>query len=67
MKMILSTQMQEEIKQRLAASPLYEEEIRRIDGMGELYVSLRKDIPDPYYWQYSLSIEDVPHHFFGKD
>lgn len=65
--MILSTQMQEEIKQRLAASPLYDGEIRRIDGMGDLYVSLTREMHEPYYFQYTLRIDDTPYHFFGKD
>jgi hypothetical protein len=66
MEMILSTQMQDKLRQSLTASPLFENELRRIDGMGELYVSLVKDQHEPYYYKYTLSINDVPHYFFGK-
>lgn len=65
--MILSTQMQERLKQSLAASPLHEGEVRRVDGMGELYFSQTKEQPEPYYFKYSLSIDDVPYYFFGKN
>lgn len=65
--MILSNQMQERLRQFLVASPLHEGEIRRVDGMGNLYVALSKEHKEPYYFQYSLAIDGVPHYFFGRE
>lgn len=64
--MILSNQMQERLKVLLAEAPLLEGEMRRVEGMGDLYVALSKEQDKPYYFQYSLAIEGVPHFFFGR-
>lgn len=65
--MIFSPQMQRVLKQELEdENPLVDGEIRRITRMGELYVSLNKEHPAPYYFQYTLEIDGKPHYFFGR-
>jgi hypothetical protein len=61
MNMIPTQHMQQMIKDQLAASPLSDGEIRRIEGMGELYVSFSRDADKAhreYTYMYSLSIDD---------
>lgn len=69
MKMIPTQNMQQLIKSQLAASPLYEGEIRRIEGMGDLYVSRKRELEtshDEYTYMYSLIIEEETYYFFSR-
>lgn len=56
---MLTPQAQKRLLDELAEKPLKPAEIRRIVGMGALYVSLQKQ-PDSLF---SLEIGGVPHHF----
>ena len=67
--MIPTQPMQQLIKDQLTASPLSEGEIRRIEGMGELYVSLSRDTDKrhhEYTFMYSLTIDSTQFYFFSR-
>lgn len=67
--MILSNQMQLLIKEQLRTRPLSADEVRRVERMGELYVSrLSKERLDSsvYTYKYTLEIEGVSYHFYGR-
>lgn len=65
--MNLSQQMQQNIKNVLQTSPLLPDELRRVEGMGELYIGLSREfVGSEYTFLYSLEIEGKPHYFFGK-
>ena len=67
MTMIPTPQMQQNLKDLFAASPLQEGELRRIEGMGGLYVSLSREIKEEgYEFMYSLGIDGIVHYFFGR-
>jgi hypothetical protein len=56
------------LREQLTASPLKSGEIRRIEGMGELYVSTTKEMENAheYTFMYSLYIDEIPYYFFSK-
>ena len=57
--------MQRQLKDELANSPLAVGEVRRVEGMGQLFISLSRDLGDNNYrHQYTLEFDAVPHHFF---
>lgn len=65
--MIPTLQMQQHLKDLLSQSPLETGEIRRIEGMGELYVSLSSDLnKGEYEYLYSLGIDDVVVYFYAR-
>lgn len=65
--MIPSPQMQQQLKTLFETDPLEVDELRRIEGMGELYVSLSRDQEcDGCAYLYSLAINDIQYFFFGK-
>lgn len=67
--MIPTQPMQQLIKDQMTATPLAEGEIRRIEGMGELYVSLTRDIDKrhhEYTYMYSLTIDNKKFYFFSR-
>ncbi len=67
MNMIPTLQMQQNLKTLLTTTPLQEGELRRIEGMGGLYVSLSREINEKgYEFMYSLGIDDVVYYFFGR-
>lgn len=45
--MMMSRQMQEHIAQEFSSSPLGENDIRRVEGAGELWVA-RNEVPEAY-------------------
>lgn len=55
------------LKQMLETEPLNEGELRRVEGMGELYVALQKSSAnDDYRFLYTLEINSTPYYFFSK-
>jgi hypothetical protein len=67
MNMIPTMQMQQNLKDLLNNTPLQKGELRRIEGMGGLYVSLSREIEEEgYEFMYSLGIDDVVYYFFGR-
>jgi hypothetical protein len=69
MNMIPTQPMQQLIKNQMTAFPLTDGEIRRIEGMGELYVSLTRDVDKrhhEYTYMYSLIIDGKKFYFFSR-
>lgn len=65
--MIPTLQMQQNLKELLTNTPLQEGELRRIEGMGGLHVSLSREIDEEgYEFMYSLGIDGVVYYFFGR-
>jgi hypothetical protein len=67
MEMNFSRQLQRQLVDELRDKPLDEGEIRRVEGMGNLHVSLQREAPDGYYFRYTLAIEGTDYHFFSKN
>jgi len=59
---ILSSQFALRIRDSIRKQPLKEKEIRRIEGLGELYVTLPETVLDKkiYTEMYRLRIDGVP-------
>lgn len=68
MKMLISGEMQERIKRQLATNPLKKDEMRRVERMGELYVTLSDTKIDEtqYVFLYNLKVGEVDHRIFSK-
>lgn len=67
--MILSNQMQLLIQEQLRTRPLSADEVRRIERMGELYVSRLSGEAvdaDVYIYKYTLKIDGISYHFYGR-
>ncbi len=66
MTIMLTKQFQERLRQSIVDQPLTGGEIRRAEGMGELYFSMKRNHSSEYYFQYTLEIDGTDYHFFGK-
>lgn len=62
--MNISEQMQRTLQESLQRAPLQEDELRRVEGMGNLYVSLKK--MDELGFLYALEIDGVHYYFHRK-
>lgn len=62
MSVILSSQFALRVRDSIREQPLKEKEIRRIEGLGELYVTLPETVLDKkiYTEMYRLRIDGVP-------
>jgi hypothetical protein len=67
MEMIISQQLQRELSANLRENALSDGETRRIEGMGNLYVSLKREPVPGCYFRYTLTIEGIDYHFFSKN
>jgi len=62
---MISEQMLEKIKKQLTESPLTDaDELRRVEGMGHLYMSLSLDHADECSYLYSITIDETKYYFF---
>lgn len=64
--MILSSQMIAKVKKQLEEYPLEADELRRVEGMGLLFVSRSLEHVEECSHAYSLSIDGTKYHFFVR-
>lgn len=66
--MILSSTHIERIRKSLQENPLQQNDVRRIEGLGELYLSFSDHLLDGdlYTELYKLNIDDVSYTFYSK-
>lgn len=64
--MILSQTMLEKIMDALRVNPLLGNEIRRVEGFGELYISNDRIEAREYTFLYTLNIEGILYYFYSK-
>ena len=65
--LVLSREMQVRIRDEVRLSPLAEGEVRRLTGLGEMYVSLKNtevETTTTYTHLFDLAIDDIPHCFY---
>lgn len=62
---MFTKQMQQKIKLWLAENPLQDDELHKVEGMGELYVSLDMDHAQDNQFLYTLEIAGTEFHFFS--
>lgn len=65
--MMLSSQLQRLLAEGLRSQPLMPDEVRRVEGMGNLYVSLQRRPQGNFYFRYTLEVDTVDHHFFSEE
>lgn len=66
--MFLTREMQSLVRNRVRTNPLAEGEVQRIEGMGELYISLSDEgmKEKGYTFMYSLEIDGVAYRFYSR-
>lgn len=64
--MIPTPQMQRLIRDQLRENPLKGDEVRRVEGMGRLYVSLDRTHAEDCLFLYTFEIDGTEYHFFAS-
>jgi hypothetical protein len=65
MVMFITATHAERLRSEFAERPLRDAELRRVRGLGELYVALKSvHLGDEYEFVYSLFIDDVEYAFY---
>lgn len=70
MTMILADHHVRNIRDTLRESPLVEGEVRRVEGLGQLYMAISKNVPSvkgyKYVEQYKLNVDGIEVYFFAR-
>lgn len=64
---MITKQMVDLLREQLAQQPLGPDDLRRVVGMGELYISRKREAQPGYYFMYSFELGGVLYCFFGKE